>query len=126
MLNGFIDRVSAPEFAFISIMLFFAGFGVVSLSLSKLLRPNLPDISKTDPYECGVPPAGPMPVGYALKYASIAVIFLLFDIELIFIYPWAAYFRQLGKPALYEMSFFILILLAAYVVIWKKGVFRWK
>src|SRR5574340_1817775 len=102
-----------------------AGFGLGSIALSNLLGPKKPTPEKLAPYECGMPPVGDARERQSVKFYLVAMIFLLFDIEVAFLYPWAMSLRSLGWPALAQVVLFILLLLAGYVYVWRKGVLDW-
>jgi NADH-quinone oxidoreductase subunit A len=102
-----------------------AAFAAIALILSGLTGPRRPTRAKLEPYESGMPPFGSAMRRVSIKYFLTAVLFILFDIEIIFFYPWAVLFRQLGLFGLIEMGIFILILLVGYVYIWRKGGFDW-
>ena len=97
-------------------------FAVVSLAASSLLRPNKPTPAKLAPYECGIEPER-LPKGerFSVKFYVVAMLFIIFDIETIFLFPWAVGFRELGLFGLVEMAVFIALVFVAYVYIWKKG-----
>jgi NADH-quinone oxidoreductase subunit A len=86
-----------------------------------------PGHSRTDvtPYECGVPTLGNARERFSVKFYLIAVLFILFDIEIVFLYPWAVAFDKLGMLAIVEMFLFIALLLVGYVYVWKKGALEW-
>lgn len=100
-------------------------FAVIALVLSSLTGPRHPSTSKLSPYESGMPPFGSARRRFPIKFYVTAVLFILFDIEIIFFYPWAVVFRQLQIYGLIEMGVFVLILLIAYVYVWRKGGFDW-
>jgi NADH-quinone oxidoreductase subunit A len=77
------------------------------------------------PYECGVPTLGNARERFSVKFYLVAVLFILFDIEIVFLYPWAVAFDHLGLLALVEMFLFLIILLVGYVYVWKKGALEW-
>ena len=77
------------------------------------------------PYECGVPTFGNARERFSVKFYLVAVLFILFDIEIVFLYPWAVAFDQLGLMAIIEMFLFIALLLVGYVYVWKKGALEW-
>jgi NADH-quinone oxidoreductase subunit A len=77
------------------------------------------------PYECGVPALGNARERFSVKFYLIAVLFILFDIEIVFLYPWAVAFDRLGMLAIVEMFLFIALLLVGYVYVWKKGALEW-
>jgi NADH-quinone oxidoreductase subunit A len=80
---------------------------------------------KDTPYECGIPPTGNARERFSVKFYLVAMLFILFDIEAIFLYPWAVVYRELKLFAFFEMLVFIVLVLAGFFYIWKKGVFNW-
>ncbi len=102
-------------------------FAVFSLSASALLRPHKPTPAKLAPYECGIVPER-LPKGerFSVKFYVVAMLFIIFDIETIFLFPWAVGFRQLGLFGLVEMAVFIALVFVAYVYVWKKGGLDWQ
>ena len=101
-------------------------FAVGSLAASALLRPNRPNPVKLSAYECGNDPVR-LPRGerFSVKFYLVAMLFIIFDIEAIFLFPWAVRFRSLGIFGLGEMAVFIGLVFVAYVYIWRKGGFDW-
>jgi NADH-quinone oxidoreductase subunit A len=98
----------------------------VMLVMSRFLGPHKPDPKKLSPYECGMTPIGGAHVRFSVKFFLIAMLFILFDVEAIFLYPWAVVHRQLGWFGLIEMGIFMVILAVGYVYIWKRGAFEWE
>jgi len=102
-------------------------FAVFSLGASALLRPKRPTPAKLSPYECGIEPERlPKTERFPVKFYVVAMLFIIFDIETIFLFPWAISFRQLGLFGLVEMIVFIALVFVAYVYVWKKGGFDWE
>jgi NADH-quinone oxidoreductase subunit A len=101
-------------------------FAVLSLLVSSLVRPNRPTPAKLAPYECGIEPER-LPKGerFSVKFYVVAMLFIIFDVETIFLFPWAVGFRQLGLFGLVEMAIFIALVFVAYVYVWKAGGFDW-
>src|SRR5882724_11541860 len=102
-----------------------AGFGLVSIILSQLLGPRKPTPEKLAPYECGMPPVGDARERQSVKFYLVAMIFLLFDIEVAFLYPWAMALRSLGWNGFVQVVLFMGLLLAGYVYVWRKGALDW-
>jgi NADH-quinone oxidoreductase subunit A len=102
------------------------GFGAVSVILSYFLGPRHPTPEKLAPYECGMPPVGDARERQSVKFYLIAMIFLLFDIEVAFIYPWAIAFRELGTTGFWQLTTFLGLLTTGYIYVWRKGVFDWS
>jgi NADH-quinone oxidoreductase subunit A len=101
------------------------GFGVFSVVISRFLGPRNPTPEKLAAYECGMPPVGDARERQSVKFYLIAMIFLLFDIEVAFLYPWAMAMRTLSWPGLIQIVVFFLILVVGYIYIWRKGVLDW-
>jgi NADH-quinone oxidoreductase subunit A len=93
---------------------------------TKLLAPRSSNPNKRLPYECGVLPLEDARLPYTVHFYLIAVLFVLFDLEAVFMYPWAVTMRSLGGVGLVEMFIFIFILLVGYLYAWKKGVLDWE
>jgi NADH-quinone oxidoreductase subunit A len=108
----------------------FAGFGMVlvavALGASAMLRPKNPSATKRQTYECGVDPVGEGWSQTQIRYYIFALLFLIFDIEAVFIFPWAIRLESLGTFALVEMLIFVGILLAGLVYAIRKGVVKWE
>src|SRR5882762_4439874 len=102
-----------------------AGFALVSVLLSNVLGPSNPSPEKSAPYECGMPAVGDARERQSVKFYLVAMIFLLFDIEVAFLYPWAMALRDLGWPGFVQIVTFFLILLVGFVYVWRKGVLDW-
>src|SRR5690348_7694864 len=104
-----------------------AGFAVFSVVMSTLVGPKRYNRPKLDSYECGIEPT-PQPVGggrFPVKYYITAMLFIVFDIEIVFLYPWAVTFDQLGLFALVEMILFIVTVFLAYVYVLRRGGLDW-
>ena len=119
MLSDYLPIVILAALAFV--------FAVLSLAASALLRPSRPTPAKLAPYECGIEPER-LPKGerFSVKFYVSAMLFIIFDIETIFLFPWAVGFRALGLFGLVEMAIFIGLVLVAYVYIWKRGGLDWE
>ena len=102
-----------------------AGFGAVNVLGAHLLAPRKPTPEKLAPYECGMPPVGDARERHPVKFYLVAMIFLLFDIEIAFLYPWVLSLRDLGWFGYFQILTFFLILLVGYVYVWRKGVLDW-
>ena len=103
-----------------------AGFALVSVLLSSVLGPSKPTPEKSAPYECGMPAVGDARERQSVKFYLVAMIFLLFDIEVAFLYPWAIAFRDLGKTGFWQVVTFFGLLLTGYIYVWRKGAFDWS
>jgi NADH-quinone oxidoreductase subunit A len=102
-----------------------AGFALVSVLLSNVLGPRHPTAEKSASYECGMPPVGDARERQSVKFYLVAMIFLLFDIEVAFLYPWAMALRDLGWNGFVEVVLFFTLLLAGYMYVWRKGALDW-
>jgi NADH-quinone oxidoreductase subunit A len=101
-------------------------FGLGAMIFSAFVGPKKPSALKLSPYECGCEPVGSARERFPIKFYIIAMFFILFDIEAVFMYPWSIVFKRLGVPGLIEMGVFIAILLVGYIYIWKKGALEWE
>ncbi len=111
-----------PIFLFMAIIL---ALLPLTLLLFKLVRPDNPSKSKLMPYECGIDPIDSARGRYTVRYYIVAILFVVFDVETIFLFPWAVKFKALGVFGLLEMLIFLVILIAGYIWIWKKGALEW-
>ena len=102
-----------------------AGFALVSILLSHLFGPRKPSPEKSAPYECGMPAVGDARERMSVKFYLVAMIFLLFDIEVAFLYPWAMALRDLGWTGFVQVVLFMVLLLTGYVYVWRKGALDW-
>lgn len=101
------------------------GLPIVAIAVARLLAPNRPGGMKGDPYECGIEPVTGVRERFSVRYYLIAVLFVVFDVETIFLFPWAVQYKMLGLFGLIEMVIFIAILLLAYFYVIKKGALKW-
>lgn len=101
------------------------GFGAVTLLLSYLVQPKYPEPEKLSAYECGSEPFSDARMPFPVRYYIFAMLFVIFDIEVIFLYPWAVTFGKLGLIGLVEMLIFIALFLVAYIYAWRKGALEW-
>ena len=102
------------------------GFSAGNVLLSQFLGPRKPTPEKSAPYECGMPPFGDARERQSVKFYLVAMIFLLFDIEIAFLYPWAIAYRDLGMTGFVQLLTFFLILVTGYIYVWRKGAFDWS
>ena len=111
----------------IALALLAAGFAVFSVIMSAFVGPKRYNRAKLDSYECGIEPT-PQPVGggkFPVKYYITAMLFIVFDIEIVFLYPWAVEFDNLGLFGLVEMVIFIATVFVAYAYVWRRGGLEW-
>ena len=104
-----------------------AGFAVFSVVISALTGPKRYNRAKLDSYECGIEPT-PQPAGggrFPVKYYITAMLFIIFDIEIVFLYPWAVAFDQMGLFGLVEMVLFLATVFVAYAYVWRRGGLEW-
>ncbi|WP_128548450.1 NADH-quinone oxidoreductase subunit A [Larkinella soli] len=102
------------------------GFIVGSMIVSHNIGPKRHSEKKDDPFECGIPVKGDARTPISIKYFLIAILFVLFDVEVIFLYPWAVNFKGLGMEGFIEMILFMGLLLAGFYYILRKGVLKWE
>jgi len=102
------------------------GFAAGNICLSLFLGPHHPNPEKLSPYECGMVPVGTARERFSVKFYLVAMLFIIFDMEIVFLYPWAVTFHDLGWFGLGGMGVFLLILLAGYFYAWKKGGLEWE
>ena len=115
------------EYIAIGVMIVIAiVIALIAIGLGELFGPKKKSKVKSEPYESGMATIGPGTRRMPVRFYLIAVLFILFDIEVIFFLPWAVVFRQLGLFGLAEMAVFIVILLVGYIYAWKKGALEWE
>ena len=115
------------QYVFIGILALAAiGMGVVPLILAKFIAPKKPGKSKTAAYECGLESTGDSWVQFRVQYYVYALLFVIFDVEVVFIYPWALVWKPFGLVAFIEMAIFLAILAVGLAYAWKKGVLEWE
>lgn len=102
-----------------------AAFGVGTLVISYLVQPKFPEPEKLSPYECGSEPFSDARIPFPVRYYIFAMLFVIFDVEVIFLYPWAVAFKAMGLIGLIEMMIFIGLFVLAYVYAWRKGALEW-
>ena len=120
-------------FPILMIFIFVLGFAVTNIALSHFVGRRKDIRAKLIPYECGMDPVGSAHQRFSVKFYLVAMLFILFDIEAIFLVPWATVFRQMitvwgwsRQFAFVEMILFIAVLLVGYIYVWKKGLFEWN
>jgi NADH-quinone oxidoreductase subunit A len=114
---------------YISIVMVFAIAAAVAgllYGIPALIAPRRPSAVKLAPFECGKEPFGISEGRFAIKFSTIAIFFILIDIELLFIWPWAMLYRRLGWFGFVEMLVFLSILMLGFFYIWRKGGFEWE
>ena len=114
------------DYTFIGIFVVVAiAFPIIALALAFLVRPKKPGVVKSSTYECGLETIGETWVQFRVQYYIYALVFVIFDIETVFLYPWAVAYNKLGLFALVEMSIFLAILVGGLIYAWRKGALEW-
>ena len=114
--------------AYVAILVSFGIAALVSailLGAGALLRPRRPTPIKDEAFECGNPPSGTAWRRFDVKFYLTAILFIVFDVEVVFLYPWAVMFRPLGMFGFVEMAIFVLVLALGFVYVWRKGALEW-
>jgi NADH-quinone oxidoreductase subunit A len=126
------QTIGAPGTAYLPVMIFFVvaiGFPILPIILGRFLRPSVYGKGKMRPYECGIDPTTDAHSRFTVRYYIVAMLFLIFDVETIFLLPWAIIFMgdnfSFTKFALVEMFVFIAILVVGYYYAWRKGALEW-
>ena len=101
-------------------------FGVAPIILAKFVAPKKPGLTKQAPYECGLESEGDPWIQFRVQYYVYALLFVVFDVEVVFLYPWALVWKGLGPVVFAEMVLFIAILAVGLIYAWKKGVLEWE
>ena len=115
----------SPWLAILLLLALGVAFGAGSVVLGRIIGPHRPTAEKLAPYESGMPPVGDARERHPVKFYLVAMIFLLFDIEVAFLYPWAMALRDLRWAGFIQVVVFFVLLLAGYVYVWRKGVLDW-
>jgi NADH-quinone oxidoreductase subunit A len=110
------------------VMMFMVALGFVGVTMiaTHLLGPKRDTQTKLDAFECGIEAKGNARIPFSIKYFLVAILFVLFDVEVIFMYPWAVLFKELGTPGFIEMIIFIAFLLVGFFYIIKRGALNWE
>ena len=114
--------------AWIPILIFFAvavAFGIVTLLFARLIAPQRYGRVKLEPYECGIEPVTDARDRYSVRYFLVAMLFVIFDVETVFMYPWAVILDQLAWFGLIEILVFVFILVVGYFYAWREGALEW-
>ena len=102
------------------------GIGIALILIGKLFGPSKPTVEKQIPYECGFDAFEDSRMRFDVRYYLVAILFIIFDLEIAFVFPWATVFGELGLFGLVEMAVFIGLLLIGFVYAWKKGALEWE
>jgi len=111
-----------PIFFFLALAIVFP---VAVILLAKLVRPSSPSVTKLEAYECGIKAASDSRGRYTVRFYIIAILFVIFDVETIFLFPWAVRYRALGWFGVAEVAVFLAILIVGYIWAYKKGALEW-
>jgi len=103
-----------------------AGFGIALLVVGWLLGPKRPDAEKLSPYECGFEAFEDARMKFDVRYYLVAILFIIFDLEIAFLFPWAVVYREIGMTAILAMTVFLGILVVGFIYEWKKGALEWE
>jgi NADH-quinone oxidoreductase subunit A len=128
LLQGAGGATSAPIYGYIPIIMFFliaVLLPVALLGLSRLVQRRVFERQKLLPYECGIDPIGDARERFSVRFYIVAMLFLIFDVETIFLFPWAVIYDKLALFGLIEMAIFIGILVVGYYYAWRKGALEW-
>ena len=117
MPSGYI-----PIFIF---LIFAIAFPVVCIMVGKLIRPSAPSVTKLEAYECGIKAASDSRGRYTVRFYIVAILFVIFDVETVFLFPWAVRYRSLGWFGVAEVAVFLAILVVGYIWAYKKGALEW-
>lgn len=101
-------------------------FGVAPVVLGALLAPHKPDAEKYSPYECGFAPFEDSRLKFDVRYYLVAILFIIFDLEIAFLFPWAVTFKKMGMFGVVAMALFLFLLLIGFLYEWKKGALEWE
>jgi NADH-quinone oxidoreductase subunit A len=112
-----------PVFLFILVGI---GVGLVPMALGKILGPSNPDPEKISPYECGFDAFEDARMKFDVRYYLVAILFILFDLETAFLFPWGVALKEIGWPGYVSMVVFLLEFVVGFVYIWKKGALNWE
>jgi NADH-quinone oxidoreductase subunit A len=112
-----------PVLLFIGVAI---GLGLVLLAVGLILGPRRPESEKLSPYECGFEAFEDARMRFDVRYYLLAILFIIFDLEIAFLFPWAVVFQKIGVTALIEMALFLLLLVVGFAYVWKKGALEWE
>ncbi len=102
------------------------GFGVILFALGYLLGPKQPDSEKQSPYECGFEAFDDARMQFDVRYYLIAILFIIFDLEIAFFFPWAVALREIGMVGFWAMMLFLAVLVVGFIYEWRKGALEWE
>jgi NADH-quinone oxidoreductase subunit A len=111
-----------PIFVFLILAILFP---IIAIVAAKLVRPSAPFTSKLEAYECGIKAASDSRGRYTVRFYIVAILFVIFDVETIFLFPWAVRYKTLGWFGVVEVAVFLIVLLVGYIWAYKKGALEW-
>jgi NADH-quinone oxidoreductase subunit A len=117
-----MPREYIPIFIFLAVAVLFP---IVTIVAAKLIRPSAPFVTKLEAYECGIKAASDSRGRYTVRFYIVAILFVIFDVETIFLFPWAVRYRTLGWFGVAEVTVFLGILIVGYIWAYKKGALEW-
>ena len=112
-----------PVLLFIAVAV---GLGIALITIGLLVGPSRPEADKLSPYECGFEAFEDARMQFDVRYYLLAILFIIFDLEIAFLFPWAVVFQHIGIVALIEMALFLLLLVIGFAYVWKKGALEWE
>ena len=121
-----VGAVLAQYWPILLFMAVAAGLGMALLTIGLVVAPRRPAAQKLSPYECGFEAFEDARMKFDVRYYLIAILFIIFDLEIAFLFPWAVVFDRIGLIALIEMALFIGLLVVGFIYIWKKGALEWE
>ena len=121
-----VGAVLAQYWPILLFMAVAAGLGMALLIIGLVVAPRRPAAQKLSPYECGFEAFEDARMKFDVRYYLIAILFIIFDLEIAFLFPWAVVFDRIGLVALIEMVLFIALLVVGFIYIWKKGALEWE
>jgi len=113
-------------FPILLFILFGLALGTLMLSVGRFVSPNRPDPEKLSPYECGFEAFEDARMKFDVRYYLVAILFILFDLEIAFLFPWAVVLQDIGIFGFFAMMLFLLILVVGFIYEWKKGALEWE
>jgi NADH-quinone oxidoreductase subunit A len=119
-------RVLAEYLPTLLFLIVATGIGVALIVIGNVLGPKRPTAEKLSPYECGFAAFEDAHMQFDVRYYLIAILFIVFDLEIAFVFPWALVFRELGVFGLVEMGVFLALLVIGFAYVWKKGALEWE
>jgi NADH-quinone oxidoreductase subunit A len=126
-LTGVVDTIMLEQyFPILLFILVGVGIGLLLLTVGTLVAPNHPDTAKLSPYECGFEAFEDARMKFDVRYYLIAILFILFDLEITFLFPWAVVLPDIGIFGFWSMMVFLAILVIGFVYEWKKGALEWE